>query len=80
VNDFERDVSQSHAYNDNEGTENQVEGKLELNEFPNVVKYSSSPSNGSVDAFKLIVENDQIRVVFSDLASSSHAQANISLS
>lgn len=56
-------VSDCHTTKDGNEADNDVDGKLELDELSNVVEDGSSPFHRSVDRDKVVVQNNEVGII-----------------
>jgi len=61
-------VTQSGASNKHNQAQRNIDGHLELQELSNVVKDSSAPFNSSMNRNEIVVKNNQVRLIFGNLA------------
>lgn len=66
------------SQNCNEANDN-INGNLELQEFPAVVVEGSAPLDRSVDGVEIVIQNNKIRVILGNVTTRSHAQSDVSL-
>ena len=68
LNYVQRYVTESHTAQDCNEAQNYVDGKLELDEFAHVFEKGSAPLDGGVNRYKVVVEDNKVRVVLGYIA------------
>ena len=67
----------SHTSQNCDEAQNNIDSELELDKFAHVFEKCSAPFYGSVDRDKVVVEDDEVRIIFGDVAAWSHTKADI---
>jgi hypothetical protein len=78
VNDSEWWSSNTKWRNENACNQTNIHCHLELDELTNILEQSSSPHNCLVNWQEIIIQNDKMSVILSNLAARTHWNTNIS--
>ncbi len=79
LNNAKWTISKSRSCNKDNRDAYNVNAELELKELPNIVYNISSPKSGIIYSIEIILSNNNLRCILSDLTSTSHAEANVCL-
>jgi len=70
-------MTQRDTSNEGKCNDRNIDSHLELDEFTNIVINGSAPLNRSLNRHEIIIKNNQIRIVFCNITSSSHTHTNV---
>lgn len=80
LHDIQWRVADGSASENRDEADDDVDGNLELQEFPTIVVEGSAPFDRSVNGVEIVIQNNKVGVVLGNVATRSHAQSNIGLS
>lgn len=77
LNYIQRSPAKRKSSKDSKHTYRNIYCKLELEELTAIIEDGSSPFYRFVDGYKVVVQNDQVRVILGDITASAHTEPNI---
>lgn len=79
LDDVERGMAHGGSAQNGNEDNGDVDGQLELQELPNIIEDRPAPFERLVDRYEVVVEDDQVRVLFRNVTAAAHAKSDVSI-